>query len=74
MSNEFKDSIKVTLTKAKSPNDILKGIEKEPKKFGTYKGSKLTQMPELMITEKEHQEIVNKTINRVVERIEGPEF
>ena len=69
MSNEFKERLKVKLSKAESPNDILKGLEKETKKNSTYKGSKLAQKPELMITEKEHEEIVNKTINRVIERI-----
>ena len=75
MNNDFKNSLKVHLTKAETPNDILKGIDKVPKKSGTYKGSRLAKMPELMISDKEHEEIVNKTIGRVLEKLEKePEF
>ena len=73
MSNEFKESIKVDLKKAESPKEILEGIEKEEFEVrGTYKGSRVAKMPGLMISETEHDEIVDKTINRVLEKLEEP--
>ena len=65
MNNECKDSPKLKLKKAETPEDVLKGIEKEPEILG----SKLIKVPELMITEEEHEEIENRTINRVLEKI-----
>lgn len=69
MNNELNDNVRVSLTRAETPDEVLKGIETVPKVLGTYKGSKLTKMPEILITDEEHEEIVDKTITRVLEKL-----